>query len=146
MIRLVSCITEQHSWALLLVAVCVCTAGNLAAVFMLSRARQCVKAHRNLWLAIAGTVLGGTIWATHFIAMLSYSIPVSYQMMETGLSIVAAVAISCLASFTSLYVPGRQGAVAAGIDDEIRVLRDQLARKLTLQNAQLRKMLERFER
>jgi diguanylate cyclase (GGDEF)-like protein len=115
MIRLVSCITEQHNWPLLLVAVCVCTAGNMAAVFMLSRARQCVKAHRNLWLAIAGTVLGGTIWATHFIAMLSYSIPVSYQVMETGLSIVLAVAISCLATFTSLYIPGRQGAVAAGI-------------------------------
>jgi diguanylate cyclase (GGDEF)-like protein len=115
MIRLVSCITEQHNWPLLLVAICVCAAGNLAAVFMLSRARQCVKAHRNVWLAIAGTVLGGTIWATHFIAMLSYSIPVSYQVMETGLSIVAAVAISCLASFTSLYIPGRQGAVAAGI-------------------------------
>ncbi|MBB2754556.1 UNVERIFIED_ORG: hypothetical protein GGI57_005291 [Rhizobium aethiopicum] len=32
------------------------------------------------------------------------------------------------------------------LDDEIRMLRDQLARKLTLQNAQLRKMLERFER
>ncbi|MDU0364319.1 hypothetical protein RWK44_28415 [Rhizobium sp. 25PS6] len=32
------------------------------------------------------------------------------------------------------------------LDDEIRVLRDQLARKLTLQNAQLRKKLERFER
>ncbi|RWX74796.1 EAL domain-containing protein [Neorhizobium lilium] len=115
MIRLVSCITEEHNWPLLLVAVCVCAAGNLAAVFMLSRARQCVKAHRNLWLAIAGTVLGGTIWATHFIAMLSYSIPVSYRMMETGFSIVVAVAISCLATFTSLYISGRQGAVAAGI-------------------------------
>jgi diguanylate cyclase (GGDEF)-like protein len=115
MIRLVSCITEQHNWPLLLVAVSVCAAGNLAAVFMLSRARQCVKAHRNLWLAIAGAVLGGTIWATHFIAMLSYSIPVSYRVSETGLSIVAAVAISCLATFTSLYIPGRQGGVAAGI-------------------------------
>jgi NO-binding membrane sensor protein with MHYT domain len=62
---------------LLLVAVCVCTASNLAAGFMLSRARQCVKAHRNLWLAVAGLVIGGSIWATHFIAMLSYSIPVA---------------------------------------------------------------------
>jgi diguanylate cyclase (GGDEF)-like protein len=115
MIRLVSCITEQHNWPLLLVAVCVCAAGNLAAVFMLSRARQCVKAHRNLWLVIAGTVIGGTIWATHFIAMLSYSIPVSYQVMETGLSIVVAVTISCLATFTTLYIPGRQGAVMAGV-------------------------------
>jgi diguanylate cyclase (GGDEF)-like protein len=115
MIRLVSCVTEQHDWPLLLVAVFVCAAGNLAAVFMLSRARQCVKAHRNLWLAIAGIVLGGTIWATHFIAMLSYNIPVSYQVTETVLSIVVAIAISSLAIFTSLYVPGRQGAVAAGI-------------------------------
>ncbi len=32
------------------------------------------------------------------------------------------------------------------LDDEIRLLRDQLARKLQLQNAQLRRMLERFER
>jgi predicted nucleic acid-binding Zn ribbon protein len=32
------------------------------------------------------------------------------------------------------------------LDDEIRVLRGQLAKKLRLQNAQLRKMLERFER
>jgi len=32
------------------------------------------------------------------------------------------------------------------LDEEIRLLRDQLARKLKLQNAQLRMMLERFER
>ncbi|WP_210199521.1 hypothetical protein [Rhizobium sp. R339] len=32
------------------------------------------------------------------------------------------------------------------LDDEIRQLRSQLAKKLQLQNAQLRKMLERFDR
>jgi len=32
------------------------------------------------------------------------------------------------------------------LDDEIRQLRSQLAKKLRLQNAQLRKMLERFDR
>jgi NO-binding membrane sensor protein with MHYT domain len=52
MFQLVSCITEQHNWLLLLVAVCVCTAGNLAGVFMLSRAQQCMRAHPNLWLAV----------------------------------------------------------------------------------------------
>ena len=35
---------------------------------------------------------------------------------------------------------------AANLDDDIKQLRDQLAQKLRLQNAQLRKMLERFER
>lgn len=114
MIRLVSCITEQHSWPLLLVAVCVCAAGHLAAVFMLSRARQCVRAHRNLWLTVAGLVIGGSIWATHFIAMLSYSIPVTYRLSETALSIVVAIGISCLATFASFYVSGRQGALTAG--------------------------------
>lgn len=37
-------------------------------------------------------------------------------------------------------------AVEMTLDEEIRVLRGQLAGKLKLQNAQLRKMLERFER
>ncbi|WP_107676120.1 hypothetical protein [Agrobacterium sp. LAD9] len=34
---------------------------------------------------------------------------------------------------------------AIRLDEEIRLLRDQLARKLQLQNAQLKRMLERFE-
>ncbi|CAN7587840.1 hypothetical protein LJR235_004217 [Pararhizobium sp. LjRoot235] len=34
---------------------------------------------------------------------------------------------------------------AISLDEEIRLLRDQLARKLQLQNAQLKRMLERFE-
>ncbi|MEH7876375.1 hypothetical protein V7799_01225 [Rhizobium laguerreae] len=35
---------------------------------------------------------------------------------------------------------------AINLDEEIRLLRDQLARKLQMQNAQLKKLLERFER
>ncbi|MBY3004016.1 hypothetical protein [Rhizobium leguminosarum] len=35
---------------------------------------------------------------------------------------------------------------AISLDEEIRLLRDQLARKLQKQNAQLKRMLERFER
>ncbi|MBY5399423.1 hypothetical protein HFN01_31930 [Rhizobium leguminosarum] len=35
---------------------------------------------------------------------------------------------------------------AINLDEEIRLLRDQLARKLQMQNAQLKRMLERFER
>jgi hypothetical protein len=35
---------------------------------------------------------------------------------------------------------------AASLDDDIKLLKDQLAQKLRLQNAQLRTMLERFQR
>ncbi|MBY5524200.1 hypothetical protein HFO60_26880 [Rhizobium leguminosarum] len=35
---------------------------------------------------------------------------------------------------------------AINLDEEVKLLRDQLARKLQMQNAQLKKMLERFER
>ncbi|MBY5592854.1 hypothetical protein HFO49_36680 [Rhizobium leguminosarum] len=35
---------------------------------------------------------------------------------------------------------------AINLDEEIRLLRDKLARKLQMQNAQLKRMLERFER
>lgn len=115
MIGLVSCITQQHNWPLLIIAICLCAAGNLAAVFMLSRGRQRIRAHRDLWLAVSGVVLGGTIWATHFTAMLSYNIPVSYQLTETAMSILVAIGISCLSTFTSVYLPGRMGALAAGV-------------------------------
>ncbi|MBY5412704.1 hypothetical protein HFO98_30595 [Rhizobium leguminosarum] len=46
--------------------------------------------------------------------------------------------------------PSRRGSIvsddANSLDGEIRLLRDQLARKLRLQNAQLKRMLDRFER
>ncbi|XKM43038.1 hypothetical protein A4U53_035195 (plasmid) [Rhizobium ruizarguesonis] len=46
--------------------------------------------------------------------------------------------------------PSRRGSIvsddAISLDGEIRLLRDQLARKLRLQNAQLKRMLDRFER
>jgi hypothetical protein len=35
---------------------------------------------------------------------------------------------------------------AINLDEEIRLLRDQLARKLQIQNTQLKRMLQRFER
>jgi diguanylate cyclase (GGDEF)-like protein len=117
MIRLVTCITEQHNWPLLLVALCVCAAGNLTAVFMLSRARQCVKAHRALWLGVSGLVFGGTIWATHFIAMLSYEMSslVSYDAGKTTLSIIVAMSISCLATFAMQHVPGKHRQLLSGL-------------------------------
>ncbi|RYG94802.1 MAG: hypothetical protein EON58_15470 [Alphaproteobacteria bacterium] len=49
---------------------------------------------------------------------------------------------------TAPFPPDQSGPLddPLSLDDEIRVLRGQLAEKLRLQNAQLRKMLERFER
>lgn len=61
MVALVSCIAEQHNFPLLSVAGCFGVAGDLAAVIMLSRARHCVRVHRNLWLIVTSFVLGGTI-------------------------------------------------------------------------------------
>lgn len=49
------------------------------------------------------------------------------------------------ASYPSPDVSAVNGG-AISLDEEIRFLREQLARKLRLQNAQLKKMLERFER
>jgi diguanylate cyclase (GGDEF)-like protein len=115
--QLVACITEQHAWQLLVLALAICAAGNLTAVFMLSRARQRIPGHGTLWLVVSGFVLGGTIWATHYIAMLSYdmSSTLSYQLWETVLSIIAAVSISILAAVALHQVSGRQGVVLAGI-------------------------------
>ncbi len=82
MVALVSCIAEQHNLQLLRIAVC-------------------------LW--VAGIMLGGTIWATHFLAMLAYSVPASCRLFETGASVLIAVAISSLATFVLVCIPNRRG-------------------------------------
>ena len=50
-------------------------------------------------IAISGIVSGCGIWATHFIAMLAYEpgLPVAYDELLTGLSLLVAVAVMSLA-------------------------------------------------
>lgn len=73
MLRVISCLTTQHDWRLVLLAAGVCFLTSLAAINLFHRALATAGRGRLLWLITTASATGYGIWATHFIAMLAYS-------------------------------------------------------------------------
>ena len=96
--RVYLCLTEQHDLSLVALAGLICWFASYTALSVLRRARATSGRARASWLATAGGAAGGGIWATHFIAMLSYSpgLPVGYDLGLTVLSIVVAMVVAAL--------------------------------------------------
>jgi PAS domain S-box-containing protein len=117
MFRVFNCLTVEHDWRLVLLAVLICFLTSLAAINLFHRARAASGRAQLAWLATAGITTGCGIWATHFIAMLAYEpgIPVAYNVGLTALSLMAAAAITSIGFAVSLAVPGRWAALAGGV-------------------------------
>src|SRR5262245_54891222 len=96
MLRIVSCLTTQHDWRLVLLAGTICFFTSLAAINLFYRASATTHRDRLLWLLTTGAATGYGIWATHFIAMLAYTpgIPAGYDLPLTVMSLFAAWAIT----------------------------------------------------
>jgi len=72
MYRILSCLTVEHDWRLVVLAALICFLASLAAVSLFHRALSTRGRTRATWVLTAGVVTGCGIWATHFIAMLAY--------------------------------------------------------------------------
>ncbi|QPF84976.1 EAL domain-containing protein [Bradyrhizobium genosp. L] len=96
MFRILTCISGEHDWRLVLLAGLVCFVASVAAVNIFHRATAVQARTRLIWIAIAGAAIGYGIWATHFIAMLAYEpgVPTGYGIMLTGLSLAAAMTLT----------------------------------------------------
>src|SRR5690349_21308631 len=106
MIRLYTCITQEHDIWLVLVAGVICLLSTFTAFSLLRRTLAASSPHARLsWLATAAIVGGSGVWATHFVAMLAYKsyLPVQYDVRLTVLSVVTAITIS----FTGLALAYR---------------------------------------
>jgi len=92
MLRVYSCIVDLHDLRILGLAVLVCLLGSIAAVGLVSRALHAER-DRSAWITVAAIVTGGSIWATHFVAMLAYEPHASarYDLGLTGVSFLIAV-------------------------------------------------------
>src|SRR5690348_10765026 len=102
MFRVLTCLTQQHDWRLVALAVVVCFLASAAAVNLFHRACATSGHARGIWVLFAGVAGGCGIWATHFIAILAYEpgVSVGYDVGLTGLSlltpmVVATVGIAC---------------------------------------------------
>ncbi len=116
MFRILSCLTTQHDWRLVVVAGVVCFLSSLTAITLFNRARSTAGRARAIWVAAAGAATGCGIWATHFLAMLAYhpGVPIAYNIGLTAFSLLAAATITAGGLAAAVCVPSRTGAAIGG--------------------------------
>ena len=116
MFRVLTCLTTEHDWRLVVVAGLVCFLASLTAVTLFNRARSTAGHSRAIWIAAAGAATGCGIWATHFLAMLAYhpGVPIAYNVALTALSLLAAAIITAGGLAVAVFNPSRWGAAIGG--------------------------------
>ena len=96
MLRVYTCIVQEHDLRLVVLAAVVCALASFTAINLIHHVRRSAGQMRQIWLGVAATATGFGIWATHFIAMLAFSpaIPSGYNVALTLLSLVAAIMLT----------------------------------------------------
>jgi NO-binding membrane sensor protein with MHYT domain len=89
-----------HHWWLVVVAVAIAVMASFAALAVAERMHHSASERtRHWWLAIGALSMGIGIWATHFVGMLSWHLPldVAYDTITTLVSILPAICGSAVA-------------------------------------------------
>jgi diguanylate cyclase (GGDEF)-like protein len=89
MLKVYSCITQDHDPRLLAVAVAICLLASVTSFVVAGDIRRTPGLYNARWGLTLAFVLSSGIWATHFIAMLAYQphLPSAYSPWLTGLSL-----------------------------------------------------------
>jgi signal transduction histidine kinase len=115
MVDVLGCIFERHDLRLVAAAAALCLFACATALSMIARARVTrVTRLRFAWLSGAGMVAGCGIWATHFVAMLAYSIALPLAF-DTGLTILSAAIAVLFCGVGFALAISRFGGVAGGL-------------------------------
>src|SRR5262245_22902015 len=116
MFRVLTCLTTEHDWRLVVVAGVICFLASLTAISLLNRARATAGRARATWIVAAGAATGCGIWATHFVAMLAYEpgVAVAYNIGLTTLSLAFAAVITAVGLGLAVYSPARWAAALGG--------------------------------
>ena len=118
MYRVLDCLTTQHDWRLVLLAVGVCFLASGVAISLFHRAQLAQGRARLIWLGLDGF----GIWATHFIAILAFDpgLGAGYDAVLTILSLVITIEITGVGIFIALsearakFIPILAGTVVGG--------------------------------
>jgi diguanylate cyclase (GGDEF)-like protein/PAS domain S-box-containing protein len=96
MFRVYTCLTVDHDWRLVVLAIAVCLFASAVAINLFHRAQATTGRARMVWLSLDAAAAGCGIWATHFIAMLAYDpgIGAGYDVVPTILSLLIAIVIT----------------------------------------------------
>jgi NO-binding membrane sensor protein with MHYT domain len=94
-LTVLSTLIERHDLRIVALAALVCALSAFAGITLLNHARRSDGAMKFAWVGIAAVSVGFGIWATHFIAMLSFSagMPTGYDIPLSLLSLGIAITI-----------------------------------------------------
>ncbi len=94
-LRLYTCLTEQHDLVLVALAALVCAIGAFVTFLLAALARDGGPTRRR-WLGAAAVTSGTSVWATHFIAMLAFEpgVPAGYDPALTVASLALPIAVA----------------------------------------------------
>ncbi|UIY43520.1 bifunctional diguanylate cyclase/phosphodiesterase [Methylobacterium radiotolerans] len=112
MIRVLTCVAQQHDLRLVTLSAFICALGCFATVNLMARTDA---GGRPLWrpLMPAALIFGGSVWSLHFVAMLAFrpGAYVAYDLDLTAGSIVVAIA----GSLAALWLWRRLSSTPLGI-------------------------------
>src|SRR5476651_1750263 len=116
MFRVFTCLVTEHDLRLVVIAGLVCYLASFTAINLFGRARGLSGRARVNWIVAAGAATGCGIWATHFIAKLSYDpgVAMAYNLQLTALSLILAVLITSLGLSAAVYIKSPWGGVIGG--------------------------------
>ncbi|MBO9516761.1 MAG: EAL domain-containing protein [Porphyrobacter sp.] len=114
MLRVYSCIVQDHDLRLLLVAGLICLAASCIAFAAFEQAER-DSSRKLLWTLLAAVVAGLGTWATHFVAVLAFKpdLPMGYNFSTTLLSVAAAIFVSGI-GWTVALAKRRFAAIVGG--------------------------------
>jgi diguanylate cyclase (GGDEF)-like protein/PAS domain S-box-containing protein len=115
MVQILACVSQEHDWRLVALAAVVCCLSGVAAIHLFRRAHSAGRI-QPAFLAAAGLVTGGGIWATHFIAVLAYrpGVVITYDVPLTALSLFAAAGVTTCGFGLALGASSRFAAPIGG--------------------------------
>jgi NO-binding membrane sensor protein with MHYT domain/methyl-accepting chemotaxis protein len=116
MLRILTCLTVEHDWRLVLVAGVICLLASLAVISLVHRALATHGRTRVAWVVTTGAAAGCGVWSTHFIAMLAYDpgVGVAYDIPLTMLSLLVGAVVAGAGFGIAVQFPSWRGAAIGG--------------------------------
>ncbi len=105
MLTILSCLPADHDLRYVAAALLVCGLGSILSMRLLARVRRNTGLRRFHLLFLAGLVAGGTVWTTHFAAILCYDAP-GHRSFEAGLTF-ASLGLAVVFSLLGFFITTR---------------------------------------
>lgn len=111
--RVLNCIAYEHDYRFTAIACAVCLISSITGAAILQIALR-ARARRNLWVALAGAVVGVGIWTTHYAAMLGYvsELKLSLDLGTSAMSVFGCIVLTTLGAAVALTGYRHRGILA----------------------------------